>query len=149
MSPVVIVVIVSVCILLALAVTFAYIRRLAAERERSVRERFPQARLLLPNVHFFGQQSLGVTQARGNGTLALTDSELYFERWVPRKEYRIPLSAISSIETPTSFLGKTRFRPLLQVNFTNDNGQPDAMAWHLFDLDGAKRAIEAAISSKG
>lgn len=144
MSPVTIAIVVIVGVLLLLFVVFSLVRQLAAERARAAQERFPNARLLLPNVNFFGQESAGVMQGRGNGTLVLTDSELYFERWVPRKEYRIPLAAIDSLETPTAFLGKTMFRPLLRVNFKNDAGQMDAMAWLVPDLEGTMRTIEAA-----
>ena len=146
MSPVAIVVVVGAGVFLLLFVAFMLVRQMAAAREREARERFPNARMLLPNVNFFGQQSLGVMQGRGNGTMVLTDSELHYERWLPRKAFRVTLAAIDSIETPTSFLGKTMFRPLLKVNFKNDAGQPDAMAWLVPDLDGTKRTIEAAIN---
>jgi hypothetical protein len=86
-----------------------------------------------------------VKQGRGNGTLVLTDSELYFERWLPRKEFHVPLSTIQSIETPTSFLGKTNFRKLLKVDFRNDAGQNDAIAWLVPDLEGTKQALEVVM----
>lgn len=146
MSPAVTVLIVVVGVILLLVVIFALLRRLAAARERAARERFPDAKLIIPGANFFGQQSAGVMQGRGNGTLVLTATELYFERWVLRKEYRIPLTAIESIETPTSFLTKTIFRPLLKVNFKNDAGQTDAMAWFVSDLEATKQAIEGAMN---
>jgi len=85
-----------------------------------------------------------VTQLRGNGTLVLTDSELYFERWVPHREYRIPLASIRAIETPSSFLGKTNFRPLVKVVFQTEAGQTDSIAWLVRDVEGLKQAIEEA-----
>jgi len=130
--------------LLIIAAVFIPLRRVAAQRAQAARERFPNAKLIVPGANFFGQESGGVMQMRGNGTLVLTDSELYFERWVARKEYRIPLNAIQAIETPTSFLGKTNFRPLLKVVFKDEAGHTDSMAWLVRDLEGVKRALEDA-----
>jgi len=66
---------------------------------------------------------------RGSGTLLLSDDSLVFEMWIPRKELIIAYSSIIGMETPRSFLGKTNFRTLLQVNFTNAQGESDAAAW--------------------
>ena len=79
---------------------------------------------------------------RGSGTLVLTDDALIFEMWMPRRELRIPLSSISAVETPTSFLGKTRFKPLLKVVFQNESGLADAAAWDIPDVEGMKRNLE-------
>lgn len=86
-------------------------------------------------------------QMRGNGTLILTDSELIFEMWVLNTEFRIPLQSIQSLENPTSFLGKSRFAPLLKVVYTNDQGSTDAMAWQVSDLSGWMRQINEAQSN--
>jgi hypothetical protein len=133
-------------IFLVLGVVALLLRQLASGRERAVRERFPNAKAIVSGALLYGQESLGVKQGRGNGTLVLTDSELYFERWLPRKEFHVPLSAIQSIETPTSFLGKTNFRKLLKVDFRNDAGQNDAIAWLVPDLEGTKQALESALN---
>jgi hypothetical protein len=146
MSPTDIAFILVVGILLVIVVVLMMLRRQFAERERVARERFPNARMIIRGANFFGQQSLGVMQGRGNGILVLTDTELYFERLLPRKEFSVPLAAIQSVETTNSFLGKTIFRPLLKVVFRNDAGQIDAMAWYVGDVEGTKRTIEAAIN---
>ena len=90
----------------------------------------------------FGLESAGVTQIRGNGCLAATNDEILFIMWIPRKEIRIPRSWITSVERAKSHLGKTVFRPLLLVRFTNDQGAADAVAWLVRDLP----AWEAALS---
>jgi hypothetical protein len=131
-------------ILLILVVTLFLVRRYAMTRSQAAREQFPNARLIIPSANFYGQESLGVMQARGNGTLVLTDKELYFERWLPRREYRIPLAAIQAIETPSSYLGKTNFRPVLKIVFKDENGQTDSMGWLVSDVAGTQQAIEAA-----
>lgn len=123
---------------------FGRLRGMARQSEENARQQYPDARLIDAGALFFGQQSRGVTQMRGNGTLIVTDSEVIFQQWVTNKEFRIPLSAIQSIENPTSFLGKWQGVPLLKINFLDDSGQPDAMAWRLRDLSGTQRVIEEA-----
>jgi hypothetical protein len=125
---------------------FIFLRNTARQRQASARERYPNARQIDRAASFFGQESRGVTQMRGNGTLVLTDSDLIFEMWVPSSEFRIPLSRIESLENPTSFLGKSRFTPLLKVVYTNDQGTRDAMAWQVPDLSGWMRHINDARS---
>ena len=123
---------------------FARLRRAAQRSEDAARQQYPDARLIDAGPLFFGQQSRGVTQMRGNGTLIVTDSEVIFQQWVTNREFRIPLTAIQSIENPSSFLGKWQGVPLLQINFLDDSGQADAMAWRVRDLSGVQRVIEEA-----
>ena len=94
------------------------------------------------SANFFGQRSAGTWQIRGNGNLVLAADGLYFQRTLPSRIYYVDYRDIISLETPNSFLGKTRFTPLLQVNFTNDAGEADAMAWQLADVSGVKGMIE-------
>jgi hypothetical protein len=120
------------------------LRNVARQKEASARERYPNARQIDRAASFFGQESRGVTQMRGNGTLILTDSDLIFEMWLPSKEFRIPLRSIQAIENPTSFLGKSRFTPLLKVVYTNDQGAADSMAWQVRELSGWMQMINEA-----
>ncbi|ABU58318.1 hypothetical protein [Roseiflexus castenholzii] len=141
----------ALMLLLGLAVFFALVfagvlvvlRYTARKKEASARERYPTARQI-SRASFFGQESRGVAQMRGNGTLILTDSDLIFEMWVPNTEFRIPLRSIQSLENPTSFLGKSRFTPLLKVVYTNAQGSTDAMAWQVPDLSGWMSQINGA-----
>lgn len=142
MSVLEIILIVTAGTIGGLILVFAGVRRMAAHREQAMRERFPTARAILPNVNFFGQESNGATQLRGNGTMVLTSSEIVFERWVPRKEYRIPFARIQAIETPRAFLGKSVGRQLLKVVYTNDSGQSDSIAWLVPDLEAFKQTLE-------
>lgn len=120
------------------------LRHIARQKETSAWERYPKARQVDRIASFFGQESRGVMQMRGNGTLILTDSDLIFEMWVPNTKFRIPLRSIQSLENPTSFLGKSRFTPLLKVVYTNAQGTTDAMAWQVRDLSGWMRWISEA-----
>ena len=83
----------------------------------------------------FGQESLGLGQWRGNGILILTDNELFFGMFLPKKDWNIPLSSITKIDIVKSHLKKTKSRKLLKVHFTNTNGQLDSIAWLVKDLE--------------
>jgi hypothetical protein len=144
MEPLVLFIGIVVFVLVIIAAVFIPLRRLAAQREQAARQRFPNAKRIVPGALFYGQESRGVRQLRGNGTLVLTDSELYFEKWLPRHEHRITLDAIQAIETPSSYLGKTNFRPLLKVVFKDAAGNIDSMGWLVSDLEGTIRALEEA-----
>ncbi len=118
------------------------LRRLAVRGVQDARARYPDARLVVPGASFFGQQSRGMAQTRGNGTLIFTASELIFVHWwVPAPTLRIPLAAIEAVDSPTAFLGKTRFTPLLRVDWRTDSGGRDAAAWQVPDLDAVRRAL--------
>ena len=85
--------------------------------------------LTSPMANLFGLESKGMKQVRGNGILLLTSSRLYYRMLLPKKEILIPLHNIDSVETPKSFLGKTKGMKLLKVNFRNDTGARDSAAW--------------------
>lgn len=89
------------------------------------------------NVNFFGQESKGLGQVRGNGSLILTESELYFAMWTPKRILRIPIHMITQVENPPPkwHLKKTMNRSLLKVNFTNEQGQDDSAAWIVPELE--------------
>jgi hypothetical protein len=131
----------------AFAAAFGWLRRLARRRYAVMMERYPNARKVIYGAHFFGQESKGVFQTRGNGTLVITDHELVFEKWVPQKEYVIPLNRIVTIEMPNSFLGKTTFTPLVKVVYRTDTGEQDAIAWSVRDAAGLKSQLEQFITT--
>jgi hypothetical protein len=91
--------------------------------------------LKLRGANFFGQESKGLKQLRGNGNLMLTNHELYFKQWLKKKEILIPISNIQTVETVTSHLHKSVGRPLLKVTFLNELGKMDSMAWWVRDVN--------------
>ncbi len=121
-----------------------WLKNLAKKKEAQARERYPDARQIDQRASFFGQQSRGAAQMRGNGTLILTDEALIFEMWIPQRQFCIPLQSIQAIENPMSFLGKSRLAPLLKVVYINDDGVTDSMAWQVPDLSGWMRLINEA-----
>lgn len=113
------------------------LRRLAHGRIADADEMLAGERVVLrePSANLFGVRSQGMGQVRGNGVLTLTDRRLHFLMWLPKREVSIDLLNIRGVETPKSFLGKSKLTPLLQVNFTDERGEEDAAAWIVRDLD--------------
>ena len=106
--------------------------KLFKKRQEEILKKFEGQKVLgaFGSANFFGLESKGVKQIRGNGFLVLTENKLYFEMWVkPRTIIEIPIKSIKKIETVKSHLYKSRFNPLLKVIFTNDIGEIDSVAW--------------------
>ncbi|MBN2026018.1 MAG: hypothetical protein JW854_04595 [Actinobacteria bacterium] len=91
----------------------------------------------------FGVLSKGYKQIRGNGVLALTDKGIHSRMFVPRKYLFIPLGSVRAVSNPRSFLGKTKARLLLRVDFVNEEGRDDACAWLVPSLQWWSGAVEA------
>jgi hypothetical protein len=95
------------------------------------------------NARGLGLESRGKGQMRGNGWLVLSPGELRFSQWVPRRETRIPLDAVTAVDTPRAWLGKTAGSKLVCVRWRTPEGGEDAMAWEVRDRDGWLAAITA------
>ena len=133
-EPAVVVSLVVVAGLVALVGVFLVVRW-AIRRARAAAEA-----LLPPDTRrrsfarSLGQTSLGPTQFRGNGTLALTADALVFVLWVPRRLVVIPLAHIVAVDVTHSHLKQRLGRRMLRVRWSSDQGE-DAIAWQLADLD--------------
>ena len=113
------------------------VKKLFQKRINEILDKFKDKIIILSlnSANFFGQQSCKSTQVKGNGVLILTDEDLYFEMWRPKKILQIPISSVLKIEITKSFLHKSVFRKLLKVVFTNQEGDEDAAAWWVTSLD--------------
>ena len=116
---------------------------MSQQSEAAARERFPNAKTSITDANLFGQESKGVGQIGGTGLLVVTESEVYFERYLPKAEFHIPLTSIQSIETPDKHMGKAIGSPLIKLNFTNEQGQADSIAWWVADVESLKTLIES------
>lgn len=113
-----------------------WIRRLRAEAVERLKELTEgEAVYHVEECNFFGRESKRYKQWRGNGLLALTDRGLRFRQLLPRTEIFIPRDSILDISRPRSFLGKTRFKDLLRVDFADGEGRKDACAWLVPSLE--------------
>jgi hypothetical protein len=94
------------------------------------------------DANFFGVESRGMTQIRGNGLLFLTSHELVFGMFTPASEVVIPLTNITTIDTVKWHLGKSVFQPLLKVYFVNEEGVQDSVAWWVANPEDWKTLLE-------
>ena len=97
--------------------------------------------LIDERANSFGVDSRGAAQIRGNGVLAASDDEVMFLMWLPRRQLRIPRNLITGVQRVKSHLGKTVGRDLLKVSFTNSEGNPDSIAWHVDALEAWESAL--------
>ena len=113
------------------------VKKLFQKRINEILDKFKGKDIIisLNSANFFGQQSHKSLQIRGNGVLVLTQEELYFEMWHPKKVLQIPTSAFIKVEITKSFLHKSVFRKLLKIMFQNESGEEDAAAWWVSSLD--------------
>jgi len=112
----------------------ALLRMIQQSLMKQVASRYPADEILMHEqmANFFGLESKGVWQCRGNGALVLTRDTLHFFMFQPRSEFMIPLHSIRGGQLVRSHLGKTVFRQLLKVHFEL-NGKPDSAAWYVHD----------------
>ncbi len=142
--------VITTAILLGLACLFLLIagilRMVRVSVRRDLEKRLDPKDVLQADLfsNFFGQQSRGLGQIRGNGGLVLLRDRLYFLLAAPRRELVIPFANITDISLPSSFLGKSVLRPLLRVDFFSGTGA-DAAAWALRDPGNWKAALEQAV----
>ena len=100
------------------------------------------------DANFFGIESLGVIQVRGNGILLLTDTDLVFGMFRPTRDFLIPLALIEKIELEESHLTKTVFQPLLKVHFTTEKGDADSVAYWVANPTEWKNVLEQCIKNR-
>jgi hypothetical protein len=145
---VILIVVILVVTFIPIGLALWFVRRSQRRRLSALVARFPNAELMQQAL-FYGQESAGVTQLRGNGVLALLPDQIRFEMLTPMREYSIPLDRITAVESPTSFLGKTNFKPLLKVAYTDAAGRPDSMAWLVQDVAVWRQKLGYDMTSGG
>jgi len=135
--PVAVLIVILVIVLFAtLLLVGTWLKSRMKSAAREVEENYAGEGILrLEGANFFGQKSLGMGQVRGNGILALTKMRLVFRMLLPDRTHEIRLESIRNIEHPMTFLGKTKGIRLLVVNYTNDEGEQDAMGWAVKNPD--------------
>lgn len=124
------------------AVTFRWLERVLEPRIAAV-VRTDAVILRDLRANSLGLTSLGAWQQRGNGALVLTGDEILFFQAVPRRDVRVPLSAITEVKTVKGHLGKTYGRDLLYLAFDSPAG-PDSIALFVRDLPAWLAALREA-----
>lgn len=140
-----------ISIFLGIAFLFAIIKLLFSSIQKKlnyhIQNKYDEKTIIAAtsSANFFGEQSKGGRQLRGNGGLVLTKDEVYFIRALPFKEYVIPLDSITEVSLPESFNGRSVFSKLLCVRYKTNSGS-DAIAWAVKNPESWKEAIEKLVS---
>jgi hypothetical protein len=123
------------------------LQKLFRKRINEIHEKYKDKNVLLADdiSNFFGLESLGVWKVRGNGVLLLTEEELFFGMWKPKKELLIPIKSITKISNPKSYMKRSIFKPLLKIIFKNKNGETDSAAWYVRHLNKWNEALNELI----
>jgi hypothetical protein len=94
------------------------------------------------SVRSFGVESRGMRQVRGSGHLAVTDDAIVFAMAAPPGVLRIPRERVTAVGEARGFLGKAGARPVLRIDFVDEEGAPDAVAFDVGrDRDGWRAAL--------
>ncbi len=130
-----------------LALLFFFLKRflnnLKRKRAEELFNNYHKDRIIYfsKEVNFFGQKSEGKRSIRGNGSLILTPDRLHFKKWVPHEDLIIPLKNIENVERVDSFLGKSKNRPLLKIDFQKD-GTMDSAAWLIDNMQNWESVLK-------
>lgn len=147
MSPWILATIITAGVVALLAVILqvsrAALRAVARTSAERVAKRFrpEEVRRQDLTANFFGLESQGAAQLRGNGALVLTDQLLWFSRAVAEEVFEVPRADVTGVEVVRSHLGKSVGRPLLKVRFRSSNGE-DSIAWCVPDVEGWRDALQ-------
>jgi hypothetical protein len=130
---------------------FVLMRGLVSKAKARVAAQIPAEAIVMVDwvANNFGVQSLGVTQLRGNGALVLTKDTLHFFMLVGQRELKIPLASITGISFVNRHLGKTVGRKLLAVDFNNEAGAADRVAWYVRELDAWQQRLREHTKATG
>jgi hypothetical protein len=124
------------------------LKKLFRKRINEIHEKYKNKDVLIADdsSNFFGQESLGVGKIHGNGVLLLTEEELFFGMWKPKKEILIPVKSITKIKNPKSHMYRSALKPLLKIIFTNEKGVNDSVAWYVRDLEKWNKVLDQLVS---
>jgi len=112
-------------------------KRIFKNRINEIHEKFKDKHVLIADdiSNFFGLESAGIWKIRGNGVLLLTEEELFFGMWKPKKDLLIPVNSIIEVTNPKSHMHRSVSRPLLKITFKDQNGEINSAAWFVSKLE--------------
>lgn len=141
---IVLLVIAIIAVVLAVVVIVArvVVGKVRAAGEARISAEFTPDEVVLrdPMANYFGLESKGGNQIRGNGALVLADSRLWFARPGSATALDIALSSVTAVDLVRAHAGKSAGRALLRVSFGEDSA-----AWYLGDLEKWRSEILARV----
>ena len=138
-----------IVIALFLAVLAGFLRKLMKKAEQKAITLWETEGVLRveKSANFFGVESRGMGQVRGNSVLMLTGKGLRNMMWLPSREFGVDWETVRKVEIVKSHLGKSKLAPLVKVHFTNEKGESDSAAWLVKDTSGIIDDISARITA--
>lgn len=119
-----------------LMVTRSTLKGVRSSGEKAIASEFPDGVIRSePSANFFGVESKGSRQNRGNGALVLTEDRLWFRPAMGRNGVDIAVSELQAASLVSTHLGKSVGRDLLRVTWRTPTGR-DSGAWLVDDLQG-------------
>ena len=127
---------IGVILVIGFVIIFVRMRKIRKEYRETLAKKYSSGDIICHDnsAHYFGMELFKGKQNRGKGILVLAHNELYFLKLLPRIELCIPLKRIKRCVTTTNFLGKSIHKPLLKVDFKDEDGALNSVAWHIKDL---------------
>ena len=116
---------------------FAFLKRKQDEVKASFQRRFAGKKIQFMDKYalYVAKQSDKYSHFRGSGYLVLTEDELYFERQLDRKTIIIPIGSIVKAERTERLGGQSPGKMMLKVVFETQDGEQDAIAWKVKELE--------------
>lgn len=116
--------------------TRAAVQRMSAASAEAIDREFAGVEVVrkAPMANYFGLESKGGKQLRGNGALVATPEELWFRRAGASEPLRVARHTITATSIVRSHAGKSVGRALVRVDFEGQEG-PDAAAWYVPDAE--------------
>ena len=118
-------------------VFFVFLKRKQDELKASFQKKFAGKKIRFMDKYalYVARQSDGYSHFRGIGYLVLTEDELYFERQLDRKIIIIPIGSIVKVERTKRLGGRSPGKMMLKVVFETQDGEQDAIAWKVKELE--------------
>ncbi len=136
--------VIGVLVIVGLAVIVVRMRKIREECRETIAKRYNSQDIVCHDnlANYLGLEIFKGKQFRGKGVLLLVQDELYFFRLHPVMELCIPLKRITRIVTPTKFLNISSPTPLLQVNFQQEDGTSNSVAWKIGDVTSFTQSLK-------
>ena len=127
---------IGVILVIGFVIIFVRMHKIRKEYRETLAKKYSSGDIICHDnsAHYFGMELFKGKQNRGKGILVLAQNELYFLKLLPRIELCIPIKRIKRCITTMNFLGKSIHKPLLKVDFKDEDGALNSVAWHVRDL---------------
>ena len=127
---------IGVILVIGFVIIFVRMHKIRKEYRETLAKKYSSGDIICHDnsAHYFGMELFKGKQNRGKGVLVLAHNELYFLKLLPKIELCIPLKRIKRCVATTNFLGKSVHKPLLKVDFNDEDGALNSVAWHVKNL---------------